>query len=146
MPYFNSLVLMGHLTADPVSKPVGMGKLCTFTLALNRKNKRKDGTVVEETCFIDVETWASQADIAEKYLKKGNLVLLEGRLKQNKWKGQDGGDRSKHVMSCENICLMNPPAGNTPVSDNKPAIRPNPAVANVKTIADIKEEIDDLPF
>ncbi len=141
MPYFNSLVLMGHLTADPVSKPVGMGKLTTFTLALNKKNKKKDGTVVEETCFIDVETWGSQSDIADKYLKKGNLVLVEGRLKQNKWKAQDGGDRSKHVMACENICLMNPPA-----SDNKPNIRPNPAMANVKTVANIKESIDDLPF
>jgi len=108
---FNKLIFGGRLVADPVVKPVGNGNLAIFTLVNNRERKDSEGNVKEETCFIEVEAWGKQADICAKYLHKSESVLIEGRLKQSVWDDKNGGGkRSKHILSCEEIVLLNPPS------------------------------------
>jgi single-strand DNA-binding protein len=106
MSSFNKVIFMGHLTADPVAKTVGESALAQFTVAANRKSKRKDGTVIEDACFLDVEAWGQQSEIVTKYLNKGNSVLIEGRLRQANWQAKDGTNRSKILLVCENIVLL----------------------------------------
>lgn len=155
MSDFNRLILVGHLTVDPVIKIVGDNALAQFAMACNRRSKKKDGTVVEDAMFIDIEAWGQLSDIASKYLKKGTCCLLEGRLRQAQWQAKDGTNRSKLLMVCESITLLD--TGNK--EDRKSAPRPNNA--GVKTVEDIKKEViapsnaksldskddlDDLPF
>ena len=107
MASYNRVVFAGHLAADPVGKLVGNDMACRFTLVYNAKWHDKEGKEVEEVCFVDIEAWRKNADIAMKYLKKGNMVLVEGKLKQAKWI-KDGVERSKHLIACDKIVLIEP--------------------------------------
>lgn len=110
MPSFNKIIFGGHLTGDPVVKPLGNSNLASFSLANNRRRTDASGNVKEEVCFLEVEAWGKQADVCAKYLHKGEPVLIEGRLKQSTWEDKNGGGkRSKHVLLCEDIVLMTPP-------------------------------------
>ena len=107
MPNFNRVTFMGHLTADPVAKIVGENALAQFAIASNRRAKKKDGTLLEESCFLDVEAWNKDADLALKYLHKGDPVLIEGRLRQARWQAKDGTEKNKHILVAENIVFIN---------------------------------------
>ena len=166
MASYNRVVFAGHLAADPVGKLVGNDMACRFTLVYNAKWHDKEGKEVEEVCFVDIEAWRKNADTAMKYLKKGNMVLVEGKLKQAKWI-KDGVERSKHLIACDKIVLIEPHSDNphprvpsafaqvasadTQVgksgSDKSGEIDPRPVGPSLSSIALAKaEEIDDLPF
>ena len=158
MASFNKVIFMGHLTIDPMVKPVGQSKVATYAVAANHKYRKADKTVVEDTCFLDVECWGTEAEVSEKYLKKGSGVMLEGRLKQNSWKDKSGFDRSKHVLVAEKVLLID--AKQTKDERESNQVQNNPAFS--KTVREIDrqfgvkkievkeapsaEAIDDLPF
>jgi len=100
------MILVGHLTVDPVGKMIGEKALSQFAVATNRRSKRKDGTVLEEACFLDVEAWNRDAELAVKYLKRGDPVLIEGRIRQAKWQAKDGTERSKHILVVEQFSFI----------------------------------------
>lgn len=168
MPSFNKIIFGGHLTGDPVVKPLGNSNLASFSLANNRRRTDASGNVKEEVCFLEVEAWGKQADVCAKYLHKGEPVLIEGRLKQSTWEDKNGGGkRSKHILLCEDIVLMTPPAkqaeGAAPVQREVQTFA-KPVQTQPKSKIDMirdagfgikridsqpaapKEEIDDLPF
>ena len=90
----NRIILIGRLTRDPELRYTGQGTpVCSFGLAVNRP-KRKDAE--EQTDFIDIVAWRSQAEFARKYLAKGRLVAVDGRLQVRTWTGQDG---TRHVVT-----------------------------------------------
>lgn len=162
MASYNKIIFMGHLTLDPVVKPVGSSKVASFSIAANHKYRKADKTLVEDVCFVDVEAWGSDADVASKYLKKGSGVMVEGRLKQNSWKDKSGNDRSKHVISADKILLIDAKPSDSESSTN--SIQNNPAYSSTVKEIDKKfgvtkidtppsthnpssdEAIDDLPF
>lgn len=169
MPSFNRVIFLGHLTADPVGKVVSDNPLAQFTVACNRRGKKKDGTINEETCFLDVEAWGAQAEIASKYLKKGDSALIEGRLRQARWQAKDGTDRTKIILVCESIILTEPKTAttaDTPPPPPAPRQAQGPMAAQIRNIvpprdtsvrdtrpvatraAEVKvtEDLDDLPF
>lgn len=91
MASFNRAILMGNLCADPELKYTQTGlAVAKFSLAVNSKTKDKE--VVD---FFDIEVWDKQAETASQYLKKGSGVLIEGRLKQDRWEDEHGGKRSR---------------------------------------------------
>jgi single-strand DNA-binding protein len=144
MSNYNKVIMMGHLTADPLSKKVNDQTVAQFTLATNRKGKKPDGTPVEDVCFIDVELWSFQAELAVKYLKKGFSVLVEGRLKQAHWT-KDGVERSKHAISCEKLVLLDnregKPCEGAPREGKPCEVSPTKQEVKKET-----SELDDLPF
>lgn len=168
MPSFNRVIFLGHLTADPVGKVVNENPLAQFTVACNRRGKRKDGTVNEETCFLDVEAWGPQAEIASKYLKKGDSVLIEGRLRQARWQAKDGTERNKILLVSESLVLTEPrttaeaetpppppsPRQAGPLADKIKSVIPprDTSVRDTRPVAaraaevKVTEDLDDLPF
>lgn len=91
MASFNKVILMGNLTRDPETKYTQGGQaVCNFGLAINRKSGEK-----EDVDFFDIEVWDKQAENCSTYLHKGNGVLIEGRLKQDRWEDESGNKRSK---------------------------------------------------
>ncbi|MCL6583535.1 MAG: single-stranded DNA-binding protein [bacterium] len=96
MASFNRVILMGNLTKDPELRytPSGLA-VAHLSLAVNRKVSAKEGEKKEEVDFFDVETWDKQAELCSEYLNKGSAVLIEGRLKQDRWEDENGGKRSK---------------------------------------------------
>lgn len=90
MPSFNSVIIMGHLTRDPESRTFPSGTVkCDVCVAVNEKTK-KGNEWVDEPSFISVVLWNRSAELAQEYARKGDLVLIEGRLKQERWETPDG--------------------------------------------------------
>jgi single-strand DNA-binding protein len=95
MKNFNLAVLEGRLVGDPELRYVQSGTaLCTFSIASNSDYYRDD-ELCKEVSYVDVTTWAKLAERCSQYLKKGSRVIVNGRLKQNRWQDDDGGNHSK---------------------------------------------------
>jgi single-strand DNA-binding protein len=95
MASFNKVILMGNLTKDPELRYTSSGlAVANFSLAINRKTT-KEGEKKEEVDFFDIETWDKQAELCSEYLSKGRSVLIEGRLKQDRWEDETGSKRSR---------------------------------------------------
>ncbi|MFC1483065.1 single-stranded DNA-binding protein [Candidatus Margulisiibacteriota bacterium] len=75
---FNNATLVGTLTKDPEAKNINDVKKTTFTLAVERPYKNKEGE--KETDFINISAWRKLADICDEYLVKGKRVLISGRI------------------------------------------------------------------
>jgi single-strand DNA-binding protein len=114
MASFNKVILLGNLTRDPELRYTPQGSaVCEFALALNYVYTNKQtGQKVEEVSFIDIVAWGKTGEICAEYLKKGRQVMIEGRLKQDRWEAQDGKKMSKVRVTAENVQFVGSrPAG-----------------------------------
>lgn len=106
MASFNKVIILGNLCADPELKSIPSGtKVCDVSIAVNDKRKNAAGEWVEEATFVDVTFWSKTAEILAEYLHKGSPVLIEGRLKLDKWE-KDGQKRSKLRVVCERMQMV----------------------------------------
>jgi len=104
MANFNKVMLLGNLTRDPqLSYTPNQTAVVEFGLATNRKFKRQDGSPGEEVCFVDCQAFARTAETINKYCKKGDPLLVEGRLKFDSWEDKDGKKRSELRVNVENF-------------------------------------------
>lgn len=89
--YLNKVFLIGNLTRDPEVKAIPTGaKVCSFGVATNRVWMDKTGKKQEAVEFHNVVVFGRQAETSGQYLKKGQQVMIEGRLQTRSWDGQDG--------------------------------------------------------
>jgi single-strand DNA-binding protein len=157
---FNRLIIIGNLTRDPELKqlPSGQG-LCKFGIASNRQFRNKaTGTLTQEVCFVDIDVWGPQAESCKQYLQKGRPVLVEGRLKFESWKDNEGHTRSKHSVVAERVVFLgsrqDAEAGvpyETGLGSARAAEQEGPSFASAENTNEVKfmEEnafTDDLPF
>jgi single-strand DNA-binding protein len=111
MSSFNKIILLGNLTRDPVlSYLPSQTAVINFGLATNRKWTGQDGQKKEEVCFVDCKAFGKLAENINKYCKKGNPLLIEGRLNFNQWE-KEGVKHSKHDVVVESMQLMGGKAG-----------------------------------
>jgi len=95
MRNFNLAVLEGRLVGDPEIRYTQNGTaLCKFSIA-NNYDYYKDEELQKEVNYFDVTTWAKLAEQCNEYLKKGRRVIINGRLKHNRWQDDDGANHSK---------------------------------------------------
>jgi single-strand DNA-binding protein len=107
---YNRIIMMGNLTRDPELRQLPSGQaVCRLSVASNRQFKNKMGTVVQDVCYIDVDVWGPQAESSNQYLRKGRPVLVEGRLKLDTWKENDGQMRSKHSIIADRVVFLGTP-------------------------------------
>lgn len=146
MPTVNKTILIGVLTHEPEHRVTPKGTpICQFSLALNREYKTESGERKEEVCYVDIEAWGKQAETITKYVKKGQPLYVEGRLKLSVWDDKaTGAKRSKISVVCENFQFLAKPEGapapqsQTPPERHAPPPRPKP------TSTDNLDE--DVPF
>jgi single-strand DNA-binding protein len=104
---FNKVILIGRLTADPVLKYSPQGKaVVSFTLAVDRFS--------EGTDYFDIVGFEKLAEISNKYLKKGRLVMIEGRLQTRVFERNDGTKSKSFEIIMENMKMLD----KKPESDN----------------------------
>lgn len=85
----NKVVLIGRLTKDPELRYTSSNvPAASFTLAVNRNFQNQNG--VREADFISIVMWRKQAETAKKYLTKGSLISIEGRIQTRNYDGADG--------------------------------------------------------
>lgn len=112
MANLNRVFLIGRLTRDPEQRALQSGTSVTnFGLAVNRTYTRKDsGEKVEETTFVDCESWGRQAETIARYTQKGRQLFVEGRLKLDTWE-RDGQRHSKLRVVVENFQFLDSGGG-----------------------------------
>src|SRR5580704_17682375 len=108
MANLNRVLLIGNLTRDPEVRYTPKGTaVAELGIAVNRVWYDDDKQKKEETTFVDVTLWSSQAENAGKYLKKGRPVFIEGRLQLDTWDDkQTGQKRSRLRVVSENMQLL----------------------------------------
>jgi single-strand DNA-binding protein len=108
---YNKVILIGNLTRDPEVRytPGGM-PIGTVSLAVNSKFKQGE-EMKEETLFINCTIFGKQAESCGQYLTKGNPVLVEGRLKEDKWE-KEGEKKSKFVVITSTLRFLPKKNGN----------------------------------
>jgi single-strand DNA-binding protein len=110
-----SVSVVGNVVRDPVRKEVTNGTVTTITLAVDRwKSDQGEGS----SDFYDVEVWGRLADIASKYIHKGNQIAAVGRLAQDRWKDRDGQNRTTMVVHADQISLPPKPRSNENTNDS----------------------------
>ncbi|HKL33943.1 MAG TPA: single-stranded DNA-binding protein [Tangfeifania sp.] len=93
----NSVRLIGNLGEDPKVRKLDSGKtVANFSIATNEIYRDTKGEKQSETTWHRLVAWGKQAEIAEKYLKKGSEIALEGKLTNRSYDGKDG---EKHYVT-----------------------------------------------
>ena len=94
MASFNKVILLGNLTRDPELRytPKGMA-VARLGMAVNRTYKTEGGESREEVTFVDIDAWGKQAELISQYLRKGNPLFVEGRLKLDQWDDKASGQK-----------------------------------------------------
>lgn len=106
MPSANTVILLGNLTRQPETKFFDQTPKCTFSMAMNRKWKGKDGSERDEACFVECAAWGKTAEVVQKYVNKGDPLYVEGRLSLDQWTAQDGGKRSRLYVTVKSVQLL----------------------------------------
>ena len=103
MEMLNLIVMHGRLTSDPELKNLSSGKtVCNFDLACNRSWKNSNGDKQEAVCFVRAVAWGKLGELVAKHKKKGEAVIITGRLDQQRWE-KDGNKHSRHEIVCESV-------------------------------------------
>jgi single-strand DNA-binding protein len=144
----NKVILVGRLTRDPEVKNTTTGKaVATFTLAVDRRFKNKDGQ--KEADFVPIVVWGKQAEIAGQYLSKGSQIGVSGRLQVRSYDAQDGQRRYVTEVVADEINFLSSnrkeSAGgyqqpSAPRSDN------NMSVMGLDEDFHLMADDDDIPF
>lgn len=101
----NKAIIAGNLTRDPETRTTSSGQTVTsFGLATNRFwTNKESGEKQKQTEYHNITLWGRMGENAQKYLKKGSLAYIEGRLQTNTWEDQQGNKRSKTEIIAERL-------------------------------------------
>lgn len=98
----NRCIIAGRMVKDPELRTTQSGiSVASFTLAVERDIKSKNGE--KETDFIDIVAWRHTAEYVCKYISKGSMVVVSGRLQIRSWKDRDGNNRRSSDIQAEQI-------------------------------------------
>ncbi|GAB5398699.1 MAG: single-stranded DNA-binding protein [Aureisphaera sp.] len=154
----NKVMLIGH-TGDEVKMTYfeGGGCIGRFPLATNETyTNRTTGERINNTEWHNIVVRNKGAEICEKYLKKGDKVYIEGRIKTRKWQDEQGNDRYSTEIQCTDFTFLTPKNESSMMGGANPAqgsvqaakpAAPAPSQQPANPVQEpIGEEDDDLPF
>lgn len=102
----NKVFILGNVTRDPELRQTPSGQsVTTFGVATNSFYTDKAGQKQKRAEFHTVVAWGRQAEIASQFLKKGGLVMVEGRLQTRSWQDKQGNERQTTEIVCERMQL-----------------------------------------
>jgi single-strand DNA-binding protein len=145
MPNYNKVIIIGRLTKDAELRYTPKGAaIASLSVAVNRQWKNEAGEKQEEVSFVDCTAFSKTAETIGQYFRKGNSILLEGRLKQETWQDKaTNANRSKLVVIVETFGFIDPaPAGGAPAAQPRAAA---PAAAQTSS-SEGQPESDNVPF
>ena len=120
MVSFNRVILAGNLTRDPELRSTNEGvPVCDFGIAVNRR-KPKDSHE-EKADFFDVSAWRELGETIANYKKKGDPIIVEGRLQYRSWEDRESGQkRSKVDVVADNVQFLSNRGGEDGEEDDAP--------------------------
>ena len=136
----NKAIIIGHCGSDPEVRTLQSGeKVAGIRVATTEKFKDQSGNLVENTEWHRVELWGRLAEIAEQYVKKGDQIYIEGKIKTDKYTDAQGVEKYATKIRATSLQMLNKKLGN---GEAKNSVQ-NPATG-VRTPAVSDDE--DLPF
>lgn len=107
----NKVMLIGNLGADPeVRNTPSGGQVANFRVACTESWTDQSGQRQERTEWVTVVAWKKLAEAAQKYLRKGSKVYVEGKLQTRSWEDKNGGGkRFATEVQCEQLTMLDPP-------------------------------------
>lgn len=145
----NKVILVGNLGKDPEIRTLENGRsVTTFSLATSETYKNKAGEKVTNTEWHNIVLWTPLAEIAEKFLKKGNQVYIEGKITNRSYDDKDGNKRYITEIVGQNMTLLsNKGATDSFVDGSRPEASEPQAVGSMSNdFAVADDSADDLPF
>lgn len=156
---FNKAIILGNLTKDPEQRALPSGQaVSNFSIATNRVFTDKAGNKQKQADFHNVVAFGRLAEICSQYLKKGSLLLVEGRIQTRSWQDKDGVKRNRTEIVMENMQMGPKGAGDSSspttfskskpssVDDDIPVIDQETPVSNDTQCKDDEVNVDDIPF
>ncbi|MEZ5084323.1 MAG: single-stranded DNA-binding protein [Bacteroidales bacterium] len=141
MAGINKVILIGNLGRDPEVMTFDNGvKKASFSLATTESYKNKEGQRIEQTEWHNIVIWRGLAEVAEKYLRKGSQVYIEGRIKTRSYE-QDGIKKYVTEIYADNMTMLGKRDSEYGGAQGPPETKPQTAEE-----PDIEAPDDDLPF
>lgn len=156
----NKVLLIGNVGKDPEVRHLESGAVtASFTVATTERFKDRNGEMKEQTEWHNIVCWRTFAEVAEKYVRKGSQLYIEGKIRSRSYTDRDGNTKYITEIVADNFQMLGrkgdnqvqPLAPTPPQSHNFQASAPSnapvsqPAVSPSDLAAD-SEEGDDLPF
>ena len=144
----NKVILVGNLGKDPEVRHLDNGRaVANFSMATSETYKNRQGERVTNTEWHNIVLWTPLAEIAEKFLKKGNQVYIEGKLTTRSWDDQEGNKRYTTEVVGREMTLLgsrddNMGGGAAPAASAGAGMAASPSPVS----AIPEDDTDDLPF
>jgi len=133
---YNKVLLIGNVVKDPEIKSIKNISVAKFRMAVDDSYKK------DSVLYIDVEAWDKQAEFAEKWLKKGKGIIVDGRLCMDSWE-KDGKKESKIYVKAQDVRFSNVGSSKADSEQVKPMPK-NEKQSSSKQEAN--DEFADVPF
>lgn len=141
----NKVTLLGRVGKDPEIRHFeNNGAVCNFSLATNRSYKNKNDEKVEETEWHNLVIWKrGLVTVAEKYIHKGTLLYVEGRLATRSWDDASGAKKYTTEIIVETFQLLGGKNENSGASQSESK---GTSAPQEPMTSDMNDDTDDLPF
>ena len=137
----NKVILVGNLGKDPQVRYLDSGvAVANFSLATTENYKNKEGERVSQTEWHNVVLWRGLAEVAEKYIKKGSSVYIEGRIRTRKWEDKEGVTRYSTEILGDNMTMLGGKTTSEDLAEGEIVSK------DVSQDQNQSSEKDDLPF
>ena len=147
----NKVILIGNLGADPEIREMPDGtKMAKFSIATTERYTNKSGEKISNTEWHNIVLWRGTAEVAEKYLHKGDSVCIEGKLKTRSWEDDNGIKKYATDVQGDSMTML----GSRRDADTSKMGYTPPVEKNLGTDSSIQtnhdqqnnSSVDDLPF
>jgi single-strand DNA-binding protein len=146
MSGINKVILVGHLGKDPEVRHLENGTtVVNFPLATS-ETYNKDGRRIEQTEWHNIVMWRALADVAAKYLQKGKLVYIEGKLRTRSFEDREGHKKYITEVVAENFTMLGRRSDTDPHQQESGASQPGQQKSDEQFVNFSEDSSDDLPF
>lgn len=143
----NRVVLIGNLGREPDLQHLeGNIAVAKFPLATTETYKDKNGTLVSQTEWHTVVLWRGLAELAQKYLHKGSLIYLEGRIRTRSWEDKDKNKRFSTEIVGDNLVMLDKRKEQTDAPQADASASETSGFADMNFDSNTPPIKDDLPF
>jgi len=155
----NKVTLIGNLGKDPEVRHLESGAcVANFSMATTETYKNRNGEKVSQTEWHNIVLWRGLAEISEKYLKKGDRIYVEGRIRTRSWQDKDGNTRYSTEIVGDNMIMLggnnnentySPSSTSAPKEGGNESSKTQVSNENSESSlseSDLTSENDDLPF
>ena len=118
MSSVNKVILIGHAGDAPKIRDLGQTKSANLSLATSESFTNRNGERVETTEWHNVQLWGKLADVAEKYIIKGTMLYIEGKLKTEKYTDAQGVEKFYTRIVADRLQLLSKKAAGAAMEDD----------------------------